>query len=328
MRTCLLSDCVEEERERERASVTLLPIALQKEKENRGILALAVSGSSPEPQRENRGATRPSQSESCRSRNPSPTTTVLLYASSPSPLLRATSVRALLHSNRCPQLERDSDNCYPTAFGEPTGPLPQRGSAEGTTPIPTLSECLSTTFSPTSVVLSAEAMTMLGDSSPAGTQEEPPFGAMPVDHEGASPQKLPAAPNPMPQQGFPQAITDMLRGELQAGFATQQSRLSEEIGEAMAKMNKRVEAVEKGVTKQLQQTLASIQELAVKQEKQAVTLVQRWAETKQLVDRVLALEEQLGRSTTPGFHCRRLGRESIGKGHLGESEEGASGAAS
>ena len=85
----------------------------------------------------------------------------------------------------------------------------------------------------------------------------------------------------------------MLRGELQAGFATQQSRLSDEIGEAMSKMNKRVEAVEKGVTRQLQQTLTTIQELAAKQEKQAVTLVQTGAETKQLVNRVLALEEQL-----------------------------------
>ena len=89
------------------------------------------------------------------------------------------------------------------------------------------------------------------------------------------------------------AITDTLRGELQAAFATQKSRLSEEIGDAMAKMNKRIEAVEKGVTKQLQQTLVSIQDLAVKQEKQAVTLVQTGAETKQLVNRVLALEEQV-----------------------------------
>ena len=97
----------------------------------------------------------------------------------------------------------------------------------------------------------------------------------------------------MEQQGFLVAITDMLRGELQAGFATQQSRINEEIGEAMAKVNKRVEAVEKGVTKQLQQTLATIQDLAAKQEKQAVTLVQTGAETKQLVNRVLALEEQL-----------------------------------
>ena len=121
-----------------------------------------------------------------------------------------------------------------------------------------------------------------------------------MDHEGASPHKRRASSQAGPpttasveQQGFLVAITDMLRGELQAGFATQQSRINEEIGEAMAKVNKRVEAVEKGVTKQLQQTLATIQDLAAKQEKQAVTLVQTGAETKQLVNRVLALEEQL-----------------------------------
>ncbi|CAE7696392.1 unnamed protein product, partial [Symbiodinium necroappetens] len=174
------------------------------------------------------------------------------------------------------------------------------GSADGGASIPTLSECLSTTFSPTSAVLSAEALTVPGDSPPAPALDDSLFEGMPVDHEGASPHKRrapsqagPTAPASVEQQGFLVAITDMLRGELQAGFATQQSRINEEIGEAMAKVNKRVEAVEKGVTKQLQQTLATIQDLAVKQEKQAVTLVQTGAETKQLVNRVLALEEQL-----------------------------------
>ena len=123
---------------------------------------------------------------------------------------------------------------------------------------------------------------------------------MTVDHEGSSPQKRrapsqgsQAAPPAGLQPGILEAITDTLRGELQAAFATQKSRLSEEIGDAMAKMNKRIEAVEKGVSKQLRQTLVSIQDLAVKQEKQAVTLVQTGAETKQLVNRVLALEEHV-----------------------------------
>ncbi|OLP97161.1 hypothetical protein AK812_SmicGene20497 [Symbiodinium microadriaticum] len=144
-----------------------------------------------------------------------------------------------------------------------------------------------------------ESLRYRRDSPPAATLEDS-FEGMPVDHEGASPHKRRASSQAGPpttasveQQGFLVAITDMLRGELQAGFATQQSRINEEIGEAMAKVNKRVEAVEKGVTKQLQQTLATIQDLAAKQEKQAVTLVQTGAETKQLVNRVLALEEQL-----------------------------------
>ena len=104
--------------------------------------------------------------------------------------------------------------------GAGTGPAGSpHGSAEGAVRIPTLSECLSTTFSPTSAVLSAEALTVPGDSPPAGTLEDTLFEGMPVDHEGASPHKRraasqsgPPAPTSVEQQGFLVAITDMLRG--------------------------------------------------------------------------------------------------------------------
>ncbi|CAE7930271.1 unnamed protein product, partial [Symbiodinium necroappetens] len=154
------------------------------------------------------------------------------------------------------------------------------------------------TRAPTTEVLPQDAMTINGDSPVA-------FSNMTVDHEGNFPQKrrAQAVPTSQPAAGTSpvtvEAIAQALREELQAGFATQQSRLSkeirEEIGDAMLQVNKRIEAVEKGVTRQLQQVFTSVQELSVCQEKQAVTLVQTGAETQQLVRRVLALEEQLAK---------------------------------
>ena len=81
----------------------------------------------------------------------------------------------------------------------PTGSTDERGR------IPTLSEALSTAFSPTSLVPSAEALTVVGDSPPASLLEDP-FGAMTVDHEGASPHKRRApsqhANRDAPQPGY------------------------------------------------------------------------------------------------------------------------------
>ena len=63
-----------------------------------------------------------------------------------------------------------------------------------------------------------------------------------------------------------EGITSILRGELQAGFAQQHGQLSkeirEEIGDAMSKVNSRVEEVEKNVSCQLQKTVMNIQGLS------------------------------------------------------------------
>ena len=61
----------------------------------------------------------------------------------------------------------------------------------------------------------------------------------------------------------------------------------------MAQVHHKVQEVEKSVTRQLSKTLASIQELSVRTDKQWVAITQAGAEARQLANKVLALEERL-----------------------------------
>ena len=61
----------------------------------------------------------------------------------------------------------------------------------------------------------------------------------------------------------------------------------------MAQVHHKVQEVEKSVTRQLSKTLASIQELSARTDKQWVAITQAGAEARQLANKVLALEERL-----------------------------------
>ncbi|CAE7277276.1 unnamed protein product [Symbiodinium sp. CCMP2592] len=162
----------------------------------------------------------------------------------------------------------------------------------------------------TTQVSSQEALTIPDSEDPVA------FDNMTVDHEGNSPQKRgrSAAENAGVNAGTlvaptltVEAIAQALRGELREGFAQQQTRLSreikEEIGEAITKVNRRIEDVEWGVTKQLNKALTGMQELSTRQDKQGVAIVQVGAETKQLANKILNLEEKLAKleGRGPGY---------------------------
>ncbi|CAE7036413.1 unnamed protein product [Symbiodinium sp. CCMP2592] len=201
------------------------------------------------------------------------------------------------------------------------GTIPRNMTGKGGTPAGAPSQASGTddsqnTGARTTQVQSQEAMTIPDADDPVA------FGNMTVDHEGNSPQKRGrsagdhssgVAGTTLAPTLTVEASAQALRGELREGFAQQQSRLSreikEEIGEAITKVNRRIEDVERGVTKQLNKALSSMQELSARQDKQGVAIVQVGAETKQLANKILHLEEKLAKLEGRG----RLERHDAGE---------------